>query len=63
MIALDDIFTNFCYVLGSGSLFPVDLDLANNQTVSELKEAIGKKMKAHTLSDYPLALWKVRPFC
>jgi hypothetical protein len=65
MIGLDDMFTIFCYVPGSGSLFPIDLDLAKNQTVGELKEAIWMK-KAHEFADVDrdaLVLWKVRPFC
>ena len=36
-IGLDDRFRNFCHVFGSESPFPVDLDLAKNQTVGDLK--------------------------
>jgi hypothetical protein len=65
MISLDVIFKIFCYVPGSGSLFPVDLDLAKNQTVGELKAAIWRKKK-HEFADTDcdaLVLWKVRPLC
>jgi hypothetical protein len=60
MIALDDrLLKIFCYVPGSESPFPVNLN-GKNQTVGDLKEAIGKKTH---VSDYALVLWKVRRFC
>jgi hypothetical protein len=46
----DDMFQIFCYVLGSGSPFPVNLNLAKRQTVGGLKRAIRKK-KEHTFAD------------